>query len=297
MNRQFILGIAVASLAVFVYASVLVPMLRPLISLPELPGAVPVRTFAILIFSIGHAIFALGWRHALAFFAITAVVSWGYEQVGVATGLIYGNYYYTDALGPKLGHVPLLIPLAWFMMIYPSYVIANLIAHDHPTGSPGGLWRLLWLAFLSGMVMTAWDLVVDPFLTSGPHAAWVWVDGGPYFGIPVQNFVGWLVTTFTIYLIYRLMESWRPPIPMGRLSRWIVVLPLIAYGAMMFVNSFEVSPQAMHVIGPFVMGLPLVMALTRLTYYRVPSAVPTPRAQRPSAAYDDLATSVRIRQS
>ena len=98
----------------------------------------------------------------------------------VATGAIYGPYHYTNQLGPKLGHVPLLIPIAWFMLIYPSYVIANLIADGQPTGTRGRLGRLLGLAFLSAMVMTAWFSpyarleggLAAPFLD---HLSWVHV--------------------------------------------------------------------------------------------------------------------------
>ena len=51
-----------------------------------------------------------GWfstaRILVMLFGITLVVSWGFEQVGAATGLIYGVYHYGDALGPKPGHAP-----------------------------------------------------------------------------------------------------------------------------------------------------------------------------------------------
>ncbi len=45
----------------------------------------------------------------------------------VRTGLVFGAYHYSDMLGIKLGHVPVLIPLGWFMMIYPSRVVAKAI--------------------------------------------------------------------------------------------------------------------------------------------------------------------------
>ena len=117
--------------------------------------------------SFFHAWYSLGARNTLVFFALSAVVSWAFEQAGVETGLIYGPYHYTDRLGPKLGHVPLLIPIAWFMMIYPSYVISNLIADGQPDGTRGSSGRIAWLAFLGAMVMTAWDVAMDPIM-SGP---------------------------------------------------------------------------------------------------------------------------------
>lgn len=264
MKARITLGLAVLFLAVFVYPAVLHPLLVWLASVPPLPVTTHMLTLVLMLFSLFHAAYALSWRHSLLFFALTAVISWVYEQVGVATGLIYGAYHYTDVLGPKLGHVPLLIPLAWFMMIYPSYVIANLIADGQPTGSRGGLGRLIWLAFLSAMVMTAWDLVVDPILSGPPVQAWIWEKGGPYFGIPARNFVGWMLTTFTVYLAYRLCERQAVARPQGPLTPAVAALPLLAYGAMMLSNVLPAHPPALVVIGPFVMGLPLAAAASRL---------------------------------
>ena len=117
-----------------------------------------------LAFSLLHAARSLGPRWALRFFAVSAVISWAYEQAGVATGLVYGKYHYTAVLGPKLGHVPVLIPLAWFAMIYPAYVIARLLVDDAAQAGSGNWRRHLWRAAIAGMVMTAWDLVMDPNL-------------------------------------------------------------------------------------------------------------------------------------
>jgi uncharacterized membrane protein len=184
--------------------------------------------------------------------------------VGVATGLIFGDYHYTDALGMRIGHVPVLIPLAWFMMIYPRYVIANLLADGRPSGTRGGLAHLIWLAFLSALVMTAWDLVIDPIMSGLPTPAWIWETGGPYFGIPLQNFVGWILTTFTVYWVYRSVERALPPRALGPATVATVAMPLVAYGAMLLANLLSTGPSALWVIGAFAMGLPLILATSRL---------------------------------
>jgi putative membrane protein len=172
----------------------------------------------LLLFSLWHASVALGVRLALAFFAITTVTSWIFEEIGVVTGLVYGPYHYTSTLGPWLGSVPVLIPLAWFMLIYPSYVVANLIVDGWPVGTPGGRGHLVRLALVGALVMTAWDLVVDPILTGPTVGAWVWERGGPYYGVPLQNFLGWIATTFTVYLLYRSVERRSIPQPAGPIS-------------------------------------------------------------------------------
>ena len=51
-----------------------------------------------------------------------------FEAVGLATGFPYGSYTYSDALGPTLLGVPFLVPLAWLMMAWPSWVLAERLA-------------------------------------------------------------------------------------------------------------------------------------------------------------------------
>lgn len=267
MKRDLPLWLSILFLAVFVYRAVVRELTYPLLPLPDVPGGLHGLTLFLMLASFFHAWYALGWRHLLIFFGLSAVVSWGFEQVGVATGLIYGPYHYTETLGVKLGHVPLLIPLAWFMMNYPSYVIANLIADGRPIGSRGSFGHLVWLAFLGALVMTAWDLVVDPVLSGPPMRAWVWEQGGPYFGVPAQNFVGWLLTTFTVFLLYRLIERHLPARPVGPITAVVAVLPLVIYGSQMLANAVHGTPEAVRVIAPFVMGLPLAAAACRLDSY------------------------------
>ena len=129
--------------------------------------------------------------------ALVFGVSLLFESVGVATGLIYGPYHYTAALGPKfLGLVPYLIPVAWFMMSYPSFIIA-----DRLVPSKWKRWqRILIVAAVGGLVMTAWDLIMDPIMVAGGN--WFWDTNGAYFGIPLQNFWGWWLTIFTTFALY-----------------------------------------------------------------------------------------------
>jgi uncharacterized membrane protein len=264
MLKKLTLGLAIVFLSIFVYASVIRPVFHPIISLPPLVHGLIANAVILVLFSLFHSMYYLGWRHSIAFFILSAVVSWLYEEIGVITGCIYGAYHYTDMLGMKLGHVPVLIPLAWFMMIYPSYIIANLIAGDNPIEKRDNFFRILWLSFFSAMVMTAFGLVIDPVLSNPQSGAWVWEQGGPYFGIPLQNYAGWLLTTFTIYFFFNILQYKIPLRFIGKITKGVIMMPLIAYGAIIILNFLENGIHLLQVIGFVAMGIPLVIAAIRL---------------------------------
>ena len=148
-------------------------------------------------FAVVHGSLRLGWRRALLLLGLTFAVSLLFESLGVATGLVYGPYHYTDKLGPKfLGLVPYLIPVAWFMMTYPSYIIASRLL---PAQKNVWRWRL-GVAALGALIMTAWDLAMDPMMVAGEH--WTWEVQGAYFGVPLQNYFGWWLTVFVTFLLF-----------------------------------------------------------------------------------------------
>lgn len=219
-------------------------------------------TLLFFIFAVCHAAVQLGTRSMLVFLGITFGVSFIFETIGVLTGLIYGPYYYTNRLGLKLGVVPFLIPLAWFMMIYASYAIVRAFA-----GTPRqSFLGIVWLALLGAMAMTAWDLGMDPQMVARGH--WVWTAGGAYFGIPVRNFAGWLATTFTVFLLYLLYERTQPS------RRWqfdqtFPRLPIAAYavqGTATIIAAIVAEQRAPAMITFFAMGAFLFTALTRITF-------------------------------
>lgn len=216
------------------------------------------------LFVISHACYMLGWKRALAFFAATALIGFTFEYVGVKTGAIFGRYYYTDVLGWKiLGTVSWPIPLAYFMVLYPATMMANLLLHGSVVTEELPLKGSVYAALVAAMVMSAWDLSMDPYM-AGEQKAWVWVDGGPYFNIPMRNFAGWVLTTFTAGLAYRVIEHRIPLKPLGQMKPWIVTLPLLCYGVLI-VGDFALGyPEATKVIPPFVMGVALIASLLRM---------------------------------
>lgn len=232
-----------------VYALLLAyALIRPLVGLPFFPLFLSLSTVAFFLFAVGHALYVLGGRDTLLFLGLTFVVSLAFESVGVLTGWVYGPYHYGNTLGVKVfGLVPVLIPIAWFMMVYTAYVVVELLGR-RLVRRRGGLWDL-WMAVLAAMAMTAWDVVMDPIMVQ--HGHWIWEVQGAYFGIPAHNYVGWMLTTFTIYILFRLLQSSRSkdalssPSPFALWPVWGYVITWVAN---------VLAAWEMGLIGPAVAG-------------------------------------------
>jgi uncharacterized membrane protein len=240
--------------AITVYL-ILADAVQPWMQLPKL-GHIGF-TIVFVLFSVVHCAVQEGQKRTACFFAISAFISYVMEEIGVRTGIIYGHYHYSNMLGPKLGSVPIIIPLAWFMMIYPSWRVAGAIAP--PIDSDSLLGRSTQ-ALIAAMVMTAWDMVMDPGNTAA--GLWIWERGGVYFGVPRQNYLGWVLTTFFIYWTMSALSK-------GEQQRSIVdrgfpVLPIMVYAlyAVRYIAADRVP--GLQLVTLFAMGMPAFLALASI---------------------------------
>ena len=56
--------------------------------------------------------------------------------------------------------------------------------------------------------MTQWDVVMDPPLST-ISKAWIWHAGGAHFGVPLSNYLGWLLTAWLFYQAFAIYLSRR----------------------------------------------------------------------------------------
>lgn len=154
-------------------------------------GALPVGITLSAFLQVGLVLAVLrrawGLTRTLWTAAGVILLAWLVEFAGSTTGYPFGAYHYTALLQPQLGGVPLLIPLAWLMMLPPAWAVAQSVA-----GSSSGLAFIGW----SALALTAWDLFLDPQMVA--WGLWVWEEPGGYFGIPWLNFLGWLLASAVI---------------------------------------------------------------------------------------------------
>lgn len=143
-----------------------------------------------------HAAMNRGITWTAGFLAITLMFGWLIEVIGTITQFPFGDYTYTNALGPALLGVPIVIPMAWSMMSYPILLAAQRLSS---TG--------FGVALIGGWLMFSWDLFLDPQMIAEGY--WIWNDTTWALpgidGVPLQNFLGWLLSAFILmWLLDRL---------------------------------------------------------------------------------------------
>lgn len=191
------------------------------------PAAQGLAALSITVLFI-HAVLAYGRVEAGIFFGLCVTVTFALENLGVATGFPFGHYAFLVAPDlPYVGAIPIIVGPLYFGIGYPSWVMACLILGR--TGMrPNDRFSLLALPIAAAFATVQWDVVMDP-----PNAtlwrAWVWYRGGGFFGVPLSNFLGWFLTTWTFFQLIALALFARPAKPRSPRPRTFWLLPILLY--------------------------------------------------------------------
>ena len=157
-------------------------------------------------FALIHGAVRYGWKGIAAFIAICLVVSNILENTSILTGFPFGHYHYTDALGPKVFLVPLLIGPAYFANGYLAWVLGNVLIGDVRRGASP--FTTFAVPFFASFLMVMWDLTFDPRASTIEHM-WIWEQGGGYFGVPLTNYLGWFFTVYVFLQLFALVVRFR----------------------------------------------------------------------------------------
>jgi len=191
--------------------------------------------FFIFIYVFFHCYITKGFSKSIMFFSITIVFSFFSELFGTIWGGIYGAYYYLPR--PPLmvfDSVPIQTPFSWSVIIYTCYCLTNIIVGSHKIKSIQvtkygvNLPFFLSIIFLSLIDATAAmniDMMMDPIAA---NHSWVWIFGGPYYGVPITNFIGWFAVTFCSTIIFRFFEQTKKKIN-TKSQHSLLNIPVVIY--------------------------------------------------------------------
>jgi putative membrane protein len=134
----------------------------------------------------------LGPRAATTSLLALSAFGYGIETLGVVTGFPYGHFDYGDSLGPKVsGLVPYLLPVTWAPLVLGAVGATSPTTTSRKT--PASPRRMLLWAASAAILLTLIDGVLDPGAVS--LGFWAFASGGPYYGVPVTNYLGWLLSS------------------------------------------------------------------------------------------------------
>ena len=167
------------------FASVLDPFTRNLLEQALLTA-----------FFLMHALGQWRGRELAAYALVCFVVSNLFENLSVLYGFPFGGFHHSEATGPRLFNIPWLATPTYMAMGYVAWSVAQvLVGRTHPAH-----WRerVLSASIIAAFVFTMWDFSNDAVFHT-INKAFFYDHPGPWFGVPVSNFAGWMFTTVIIF--------------------------------------------------------------------------------------------------
>lgn len=127
---------------------------------------------------------------ALAF-VIIFILGFSVELIGIETGILFGNYYYTDVLSQQFLGVPIIIGVNWFVIVVSSAALFFNLKLALPLK-----------ALLAGLAATLLDFIIEPVAIK--YKFWIWENDT----VPFYNYFCWFIfSTAFAYLYLRLADK------------------------------------------------------------------------------------------
>ncbi|MFW6448373.1 MAG: bisanhydrobacterioruberin hydratase [Halobacteriota archaeon] len=176
------------------------------------------------------------------------------EFVGVTTGWPYGAFEYGVTLGPMLGGIPVALPVLFLPIAANAYLLATLGLGTRRRG----IARIV----LAVALLVAFDLVLDPGAVS--LGFWGYDDGGPYYGVPLSNVLGWLLSATVVVI------GLEVAIDTERLDRRLRSCPFVLDDLVSFGLFWGVINLATVQVVPVAMAIGILVLVYRLAPHGLP---------------------------
>jgi bisanhydrobacterioruberin hydratase len=161
---------------------------------PLTPQLSSISSLSILLFAAPSYIAIwklLGTKSSTLLLTIMGVYALIIETSAIHTGFPYGNFIYNDILGGKLlGLTPWTVAFAYPPLVFIAYYMTHSLEI-----------RALYRLMLSVLLLVTIDLVLDPAAVA--LGFWQWAIPGFYYGVPLVNFAGWILSgTIAVLLVH-----------------------------------------------------------------------------------------------
>lgn len=233
----------------------------------------------------------LGWRKTLTFILAGYLIAFTSEKLSITTGFPYGWYYYIDDTSHQelwVWGVPFFDSLSYVFLTYCSYTTALFILS--PLATKGAdlitletrVIRHSWAALVLGaFLQTFLDIIIDPVALQGNRwflgQIYGYYEAGLHFGVPISNYLGWLLTSFLLVAALQQIDRKRD----GKAPRGIFAMPFrsllgpVLYLSVLIFNwivTLWIGEYLIALTGILIFTLPVVMVIVlaalRVNRYR-----------------------------
>ncbi len=222
----------------------------------------------------------LGLKRALLFGVAGYFITWLSEYSSIHSGIPYGLYYYIEHTRNEeiwVRGVPLMDSMSYVFLAYASYTMALMVIS--PVVYSRGVTYLLetkkirgsvYSAVLGALFMVYLDIIIDPVALRGGRwflgQIYGYPAGGVYFGVPISNFAGWLLTglvlIFALQKIDICLDARKVHDYHGHRRRWRFMVGPALYAGVIFFNlsvTFSIGEYNLGWVGLFITFMPAVL--------------------------------------
>lgn len=250
-------------------------------------GTVVMRpyVFTFFAFYLLAAVTHMGWRKTCYFTVAGYLIAFISEFSSINTGIPYGWYYYIDTTSDRelwIAGVPFFDSLSYVFLTYCSYTLALL------TVSPIKVcrWDLITLEtrkmrrsgsvlLLAAFYQTFLDIVIDPVALQGSRwflgQIYGYRESGIHFGVPVSNYVGWLIVSFLLVSALQCIDTvcvkgTAKPAGVANLPFRAVLGPLLYVSVLLFNYgvTLMIGERLMALTGILMFTLPMLIVVVLL---------------------------------
>jgi putative membrane protein len=235
--KKFVIGgAAILAVAAFFTAT------QPITPAMSIVSSVFVVLFALP--SYYAIIDAKGAGKGLVILSVLGIYALLIESSAIHTGFPYGDFIYNDLLGQKIfGLTPWTVAFAWPPILLIAYWFAQ---HFTSTVATHKTLKTLSLTAIGAMAI---DVVLDPAAVY--LGFWGWEDPGFFYGVPLVNFAGWLLSGFIgAVILHTLWGKKTPPASIG-------------YSGLAILWFWTIANVFMLQVVPVLVGIALLMLFFR----------------------------------
>ena len=131
-----------------------------------------------------------GKYHVKFIFAVCIALFLGYfvEVLGVASGVLFGEYKYGETLGWKLLDVPVVMGVNWLILSFASLgLVGRFVSNSYIK------------VVVASLIMVMLDVIIEPVAIKLDFWSWAQVE------VPIKNYLMWFISALIINSLIELL--------------------------------------------------------------------------------------------